>query len=222
MKKLLFLFVLGFGLIAFSACTSNPANQEAPIGENSNNSINTAINNEVAPVLIDGSYVVDVNASQMTWHASRVVASDHTGLIQIKNGNLDVSEGNLIGANFIIDMNTISSDEGLDGLVGHLKSEDFFDVSNYPEAFLEINNVTYLDGAYQITADLGIKGMVSSITFPAQITTEADKLLATAAFSIDRTVWDIRYGSGRFFEDLGDKTIKDQIDFTIQLEAQRQ
>jgi polyisoprenoid-binding protein YceI len=222
MKKLLFLLVLGVGLIAFSACTTNNSNQEIPIGENSNSSINTSTDDEPVTVLKDGSYVVDVNASQMTWHASRIVGNNHRGLIQIKNGNLDVSEGNIIGGNFIIDMNTISSDEDLDNLVTHLKSEDFFDVSNYSEAFLEINNVTYVDGAYQITADLGIKGTVSSITFPAQITNDADRLLATAAFSIDRTVWDIRYGSNKFFEDLGDKTIKDEIDFTIQLEAQRQ
>lgn len=222
MKKIFFLFFLGFGLIAFSACTTNNAQLNSPVEESSNDSMGVAGASEPAPVLIDGSYVVEVNASQMTWHASRVVGSDHSGLIQIKNGNLDVSEGNLMSGNFIIDMNTISSDEGLDNLVNHLKSEDFFDVSNYPEAFLEINNVAYIDGAYQITADLGIKGNVSEITFPAQISNDGDKLLATAAFSIDRTIWDIRYGSGKFFEDLGDKTIKDEIDFTIQLEAQRQ
>jgi hypothetical protein len=38
---------------------------------------------------------------------------------------------------------------------------------------------------------------------------------ATAKITIDRTKWDIKYGSDKFFEDLADKAIKDEIEFDV-------
>jgi hypothetical protein len=46
---------------------------------------------------------------------------------------------------------------------------------------------------------------------------ENGKLVAIGETEIDRTKYDIRYGSGKFFEDLGDKMIYDT--FTVKFKV---
>ena len=76
-------------------------------------------------------------------------------------------------------------------------------------------------GLYQVTGDLTIKGMTAPVSFVAEVRSEEQDLLATAELKIDRTVWGLKYGSGKFFQDLGDKVISDDIEFTVSLRAQR-
>ena len=46
---------------------------------------------------------------------------------------------------------------------------------------------------------------------------KADPNNATATMTIDRSEFNIRYGSGSFFENLGDKTIYDEFDLEVNL-----
>ena len=45
------------------------------------------------------------------------------------------------------------------------------------------------------------------------------KPTATAKITLDRTDFDVRYGSGSFFDNLGDKTIYDEFDRQVSLVA---
>lgn len=212
MKKTFLLLFLGLGLITLSACTGN----KQPAGQN----ILPELEGEVREdSFVDGNYLVNVEDSVLTWHGSRMIASDHTGLVDIKSGNLEVQNGNLVGGEFVMDLNTITSDENLDRLVTHLKSADFFNVEQYPEAKLVINNVVPGVDAYLVEADLTIKDITAPVVFSADLRQEGETMMATAEFVIDRTVWNIRYDSGQFFQDLGDKAIKDDITFGVNLIA---
>jgi polyisoprenoid-binding protein YceI len=215
MKKTFLMVFLGLGLLTLAACTGN----RQPVEPNIVPDLEVDVSEES---FIDGAYVIDTEASVLTWHGARVIASDHTGLVDIKSGNLEVVDGNLVGGEFIIDLTTITSDQDLDRLVTHLKSADFFDVENHPEARLVINSVTPGVGAYIIEADLTIKDITAPVTFSADLAQEDESMLADANFIIDRTVWDIRYDSGKFFQDLGDKAIKDDITFGVSLVANLQ
>jgi len=159
-----------------------------------------------------------ISESVVSWKGYKVLGN-HTGEIRIKEGKLDFDGDNLVGGNFVIDMSTISSTD-LEGetaqkLIGHLSSPDFFGISTFPTASFKITKVVSRGkaGDYKITGNLTIKDKTEEVTF----NTLFDNNSATASFKIDRSKFDIRYGSGSFFENLGDNTIYDEFDIDIKL-----
>jgi len=162
--------------------------------------------------------VVEVKNSSIQWKSEKVVGS-HEGEISLKSGELIYEDGNLVGGNFIMDMNSLIctdlSGEYKGKLEGHLKSEDFFSVETYGTAGLVITNVLKVNSKkHTITADLTIKGITKPITFEAN----AEENKFAAHIHIDRTEFDVKYGSGSFFEGLGDNMIYDEFELTVSLE----
>jgi len=160
---------------------------------------------------------VNVNESSVTWTGKKVTGS-HTGTIQLKSGHFKVEDEKLIGGEFVIDMTTINNND-LTGeykgkLEGHLKSNDFFGIEKYPTAKLIITSVAKKgDETYGVVANLTIKDETHPVTFDLHW----KENLASAKLSIDRTKFNVRYGSGSFFDDLGDKTIYDNFDLEVNL-----
>ncbi|MEZ4995824.1 MAG: YceI family protein [Saprospiraceae bacterium] len=168
---------------------------------------------------------VDTSASYIVWKGYKVTGS-HTGKVMIKNGDLQFDEaGALAGGGFEIDMTTINCEdlqgEWADKLVGHLKSDDFFGVATYPTAKFVITSVVSRGkpGEYKIVGDLTIKETTKEIKFNALLNEVDGKNVATADITIDRSEFDVRYGSGSFFDNLGDKTIYDEFELSINLVA---
>lgn len=159
---------------------------------------------------------VNTDKSTVVWKGKKVTGA-HEGTIQIKSGDLEFDNGDLVGGNFVIDMTTIQttdlSGNMADKLNGHLTSDDFFGVANHPTATLSFTNVTKTDAGYEITADLTIKETTKPITFTAVL----DNGTATADIVVDRTAYDVRYGSGKFFDGLGDKMIYDNFELSVAL-----
>lgn len=165
----------------------------------------------------------DITSSTVTWKGYKVTGS-HEGTIDLQSGNLDYSaEGNLTGGTITIDMASLActdlSGKSAQKLVGHLQSDDFFGVATYPTATLTITDVAPkgTPGDYKVTADLTIKETTESIKFYAQVKDQEGTRVATADLKIDRTDYDVRYGSGSFFDNLGDKTIYDEFDINVTL-----
>jgi polyisoprenoid-binding protein YceI len=103
-------------------------------------------------------------------------------------------------------------------LEGHLKNKDFFNVEEFPLATITITNAVRGSGnSYKIMANLTIKGITHPISFAADVNVNGKNFLATAKIKIDRTKWDIKYNSGNYFKDLGDKLILDEVEFDIYL-----
>jgi polyisoprenoid-binding protein YceI len=169
------------------------------------------------------SYDVDINQSNVVW-TGRKVAGEHTGTIQIKEGNLEVDGNKLQGGSFVIDMNSITNSD-LEGeykgkLEGHLKSDDFFGVATHPTAQFVITKAeAKKNGQYEITGDLTIKNITHEVSFPATVKVESAQVTADAKITVDRSKYDVRYGSGSFFDNLGDKTIYDDFDLEVSLIA---
>jgi polyisoprenoid-binding protein YceI len=174
----------------------------------------------VAPV----SYTVDVNSSSVVWNGYKVTGK-HNGTVKIKNGTLQMTDGKLTGGSFQIDMTTIKCND-LEGewagkLEGHLKSDDFFGVNNFPVAKYEITRVLPQDskGNYKIIGNLTIKETTKEIKFFANVVENAGKVSASGKMTIDRSEFNVKYGSGSFFDGLGDKTIYDEFDLQVSLVA---
>lgn len=165
---------------------------------------------------------VDTDASVISWKAYKVTG-EHEGVLKVKDGQLDFTDGALTGGSFAIDMTTIKVTD-LEGgmaakLEGHLKSADFFGIEAHPTASFNITKVVSrgAPGDYRVTGDLTIKENTKEIRFNTSIVEEDGVYVATADLKLDRTDFDVRYGSGSFFENLGDKTIYDEFDLGIKL-----
>lgn len=165
---------------------------------------------------------VDTNESYVSWKGYKVTGS-HYGKVKLKEGNLAYENDQLVGGGFTIDMGSISV-EDLSGnyaqkLEGHLKSPDFFGVEKYPTANFVITKVISrgTPGSYKVIGNLTIKETTKEIKFNAQIDEKEGKKVATADITVDRSEFDVRYGSGSFFDNLGDKTIYDEFELTVNL-----
>jgi polyisoprenoid-binding protein YceI len=163
-------------------------------------------------------YRVNSTSSTLEWEAKKVTGQ-HVGTISFGEGVLNVERKKITGGKVAVEMNTIvDTDLTNDGykqkLIGHLKSDDFFGVDKFPQATLEVTKVALKsDNLYHFTADLTIKGISSAVEFDAEVKDDAGQLTATGLMVVNRTKYGIKYGSGSFFEGLGDKMIYD--DFTL-------
>lgn len=170
------------------------------------------------------AFEVDTKASKVYWNAKKVTG-EHSGFVSLSGGKVWVENNSVVGANINMDMNTIvntdlKDEEWNNKLVGHLKSEDFFSVEKFPVASFEITSVkSESKGDYMVKGNLTIKGITNEISFPAKVTMANENVNASGTAKIDRTKWDIRYGSGKFFEGLGDKMIYDEFEITFDLSA---
>ena len=165
---------------------------------------------------------VDTTASQITWKGYKVTG-EHAGTIAVKEGNFTYDGTILTGGNFVIDMTSIACTD-LQGeyagkLVGHLKSDDFFGVATYPTAKFEITKVVSRGkaGDYKVTGNLTIKETTKEIRFNVNVDQSTGVPVATADITIDRSDFNVKYGSGSFFDNLGDKTIYDEFDLGLKL-----
>jgi len=164
---------------------------------------------------------INVQESTITWTGKKVTGQ-HTGTIDIKGGNLTFDDnGQLSGGQFEIDMNSIActdlSGSSASQLESHLKSDDFFGVAAFPVAILNITNVSNAgNDTYNVVADITIKG----ITQPIEFTTTMIDAHALANIVIDRSKFNVRYGSGSFFQNLGDKAIYDEFTLEVKLSIQ--
>lgn len=168
-----------------------------------------------------------VAKSIIHWTATKVVGGGHNGTIQILQNNLQFSSGLLMGGSVIADMTTIANSD-LEGewnqkLVGHLNSEDFFSTAKYPTATLKTTEIHKSSEAntYNIVADLTIKGITNSESFVAKVVEKEDMYITTVKLNIDRTKYNVRYGSPSFFDDLGDKAISDEFTLNTTIVTQK-
>ena len=161
---------------------------------------------------------VNTKTSTVTWKGYKVTGS-HTGTITIKSGNLIFDDEVLTAGNFVIDMTTINVTD-LEGdsktqLEGHLKSDDFFGVTKFTTASLVFTNVkSNGKNAYKVTGNITIKGKTETINFDLSVYGSK----ATVTMKIDRSKFDVRYGSTSFFDGLKDKAIYDEFDLVADLE----
>lgn len=161
---------------------------------------------------------IDTKKSSVKWLGEKI-GGQHEGNIQIKSGNIELVKDQIVGGNFVIDMTSITNtdleDEGYNQkLVGHLKSDDFFGVEKYPTASFVIKKSTkFSNGKASLTGDITIKDKTESITF--EVGKEGKEF--TAKVEIDRSKFDVRYGSDSFFDNLGDKAIDDIFILDIKL-----
>jgi polyisoprenoid-binding protein YceI len=175
---------------------------------------------------LTSAYVIDNKESVVTWKGSMAFAGkgEHIGYVFISKGDLTIDKGKLIGGTVDVDMTTITDKvHGSDnGLVNHLKDHDFFDVKKFPTAAFAITKVEPAsDDNINITGSLTIKGITHAVTFPAKAEVKDGVVNANGKLIIDRTKWDVRYKSGKFYDNLADEAISDDIELDLKIVAKK-
>ncbi|ARV10368.1 lipid-binding protein [Winogradskyella sp. PC-19] len=158
---------------------------------------------------------VNTEQSTVKW-VGKKVTGQHEGTIKLESGSLQFDGKTLTGGNFVIDMTTITvtdlEGKGKTNLEGHLKSDDFFGVEKHGKANFTITKVNKIDVKnHEVSGDLTIK----NITKPINFTMVVDVNSATAKVIVDRSKFDVRYGSPSFFNDLKDKAIYDDFELSV-------
>lgn len=161
---------------------------------------------------------INVEKSTINWIGKKI-GGEHQGFIKLTDGSLELKEDKINSGSFTIDMTSITNTD-LENetynqkLVGHLKSDDFFGVAKFPTANLKVTKSTkFVDGKATLTGTITIKGMTETVSF--EVTQSKDSY--TGTIEIDRSKFNVRYGSSSFFDSLGDKAIDDIFILNIKL-----
>jgi polyisoprenoid-binding protein YceI len=159
----------------------------------------------------------DNSKTTLVWLGEKVTGQ-HIGTIKLRSGWLNWKENKILSGEFLIDMKTIVDADSTAKLIGHLKSDDFFGVEKFPFAKLLITGSTAFDkGSGVVQGTLTIKGITNPIEFKSNMQKKDDGIWFYSNIIIDRTKFNVRYGSGSFFDNLGDKVIYDEFKLKVAL-----
>lgn len=211
--------IAGLGL-AVTGCKDN--NNEAEVAEEKDAATAQAEATE---------FTVDTAESVIEWEGEKPTGT-HTGVIKVTQGSFKANDSIIESGTFVIDMQSIEvtdlEGEEKTNLEAHLKGTvegkegDFFNVNEFPNATFEVTGITEEAGQNMLQGNLTIKGETKNISFPVNIDRDGENLtITTQEFTIDRTKWNVNYGSKSVFDGLGDKFINDDIALKLNLKAKK-
>lgn len=220
-QKNLFLLASAFTAFVFTACSDAPQGDQAKIGEQ-----------QQAAAVTGQTFAVDTTVSKIRFTGNGV-GKNHPGIFTVSSGTVAVSNDQITGGSFTINIASMKMEEEGDmfqnKLRGHLLSGDFFDAAKFGTAKFEITNVvpyvkndkdsSVVEGAnFAVSGNLTLKEDSKNITFPARIDLDGNTLKAKGNFNIDRTQWRMNYGNDKT---LGDKFISETVNIELDLQATR-
>ncbi len=177
----------------------------------------------VITILISGNmnaqekYNADRDKTILAWLGEKILGQ-HTGTVNLQSGWIIWQDNKILSGEFVIDMTTIKDNDANARLEGHLKSDDFFGVEKFPVSKLVITGSTPFDkGTGTVKGNLTIKGITNPIEFKSTMQNSDDGIWFYANIIVNRTKYNVRYGSGTFFDNLGDKTIYDEFKLKVNL-----
>ena len=218
MKRVLILFAASTFMVACGGGSQQEAvetteEQDLPVVE--------------ASVIYEGE-----EGSTMNWRGFKThVPWDHTGMIKIAGGEINMEGENMVAGSFHVDMNSIAltgslkdNEEKSKRLIGHLRSDDFFAVDSFPTTKFDITRVVAMEGdsvkaTHMISGNLTIRGITKNISFPAMVMMHDQKLhIKAETFTIDRTEWNVMYDSESWIGEITEATKEKLIDHNIELD----
>ena len=166
--------------------------------------------------LFSQEYGIDLEKSKIKWTGKEITTSSHYGTLKFIDGEIKFQPGAVTGK-VVVDMESLSVDDLTGGskakLEGHLRSDDFFSVSSHKSSTIEVTSSKKNGDDFDVDGVLTIKGISHPISFVLSV----DDKVATSKLTFDRSKYDVRFRSGTFFENLGDKLILDDIELEVEL-----
>lgn len=200
--------------------------------KNENKEVQTIDAQDAAAATMEAvAFEVDTTASVINWKGEKPTGT-HVGTIKLTEGTFKANDSLIESGTFVIDMTSIE-DTDLEGedkanLENHLKGTvegkegDFFNVTKYPTGTFEVTGVSNKDGKTMLQGNLTLKDITKNVEFPVTIKMNGDTMeLTSEKFNIDRTKWNVNYGSKSVFDGLGDKFINDEIELMLDVKAKK-
>lgn len=214
MKKSFFLLFFALSASFLLSCKSD-TNTTAQTQSTKTEVIEETVIPQETTTITDGSYIIDIAASTLNWSGSKPSGKKHMGTVQLKSGTFAAKNGQFTEGQAIIDMNSIINSDQTGQwktkIENHLKSPDFFDVAKYATSTITIKEAK--NNGFKST--LTIKGIEKTVFIPATILPQGNNLVVTIKpFKIDRTEWGVKFNSGKFFQNLKDRMISDDMVFS--------
>ena len=158
--------------------------------------------------------------SYLRWYGEELTGKTHFGNLSFKKAQINLQDGVITSGNFLVNMTSLTVEDlsggGKAKLTRHLKSDDFFSVEKHPEAILTITQKAKVEnGVQSLVGELTIKGIHHPVEFTMTL---GDNNSANAQLTFDRSKYEVRFRSGSFFENLGDKLILDDIKLEAKLQ----
>ena len=184
------------------------------------NTSQSVSSNDTVRQATDATYIINPDQSIIVWTGREVTTSKHFGNIYFASGQFEVKSGLISSGEFVVDMTTIDNqdlpEERRPRLEAHLKSDDFFSVESHPTALLSIlSSESMSEGKWLVSGELTIKTFTHPVEF--EMLNSNDGWKANLVF--DRSKYEVKFRSGTFFENLGDKLIYDDIELVINLKT---
>tara|TARA_B100000579_G_scaffold172895_1_gene140900 strand:+ start:55 stop:717 length:663 start_codon:yes stop_codon:yes gene_type:complete len=205
------------GLLLITGCSTKDKNSSKEV----------KVLSVIETKLNTGSYNVLEDSSQVLWECEWLGGAKHDGSVQLVSGSIDISETSDVNGKFIVDLNSmkcfdLKNEFTNKKLIGHLKSDDFFDVANYPNAVLELVSGKNISGnEFKFNGNLTIKGRTHPVTFKGTVVENNSSYDADLKLIFDRSKYDVRYRSASLFSDLGDRIIADDVKLTVKAKFKR-
>lgn len=198
--------------------------QSSGIADTSRITIQNSANATNLKSASSGSYSIDAATSSVRWSGEKITGKKHSGTISVKKGVLHMQDGQISGGEIILDMNTLTnldlSGESKTKLENHLKSDDFFAIAKFPEASYMITSATAKSAIeFELTGKLTIKGITKEVKSNIVVAPNGENVNIGGGFVFDRSQFDVRYGSDKFFDNLGNDLIKNDVLLTIDLKG---
>ena len=205
------------GLLLITGCSTKDKNSSKEV----------KVLSVIETKLTTGIYNVLEDSSQVLWECEWLGGAKHDGSVQLVSGSIDISETSDVNGKFIVDLNLmkcfdLKNEFTNKKLIGHLKSDDFFDVANYPNAVLELVSGKNISGnEFKFNGNLTIKGRTHPVTFKGTVVENNSSYDADLKLIFDRSKYDVRYRSASLFSDLGDRIIADDVKLTVKAKFKR-
>jgi polyisoprenoid-binding protein YceI len=208
--------------IALTSCGA-PAetNSEAPTAKEE-------IKTPEAVEFMGGTYAVDQEASTVKWKGTEITTKYHEGTVRVYKGSINVIDKSISDGFVAIDMSSmVCTDEGMNddskaSLIGHLQSDDFFGVEQFPFSRIDIEGIKTKGDVSYAYGKMYVRDIGAPINFPVTISEEDGNMVVDASLTFDRSKHDVKFRSGAFpdlFPNLGDKLINDDIELDVHIVA---
>ena len=186
------------------------------------------LDNDVALLVFDaGKYIAESDSSSVFWECRWLGGKKHDGDVYLEQGSVNIKDDGNISGNFVVDMNTIDCFDienvgTKNKLIGHLKSDDFFDVENHQKARLEIHSSENIGGNnFLFKGSLTIKSITNPIEMKGEVQKFDSGYSADIKLVFDRSKYDVRHRSASFFNDLGDRIISDEVFLNVKIKLNK-
>jgi polyisoprenoid-binding protein YceI len=175
---------------------------------------------------LTGQYVLDASHSRIGFVARHAMVTKVRGAFNEYEGTGYLDGENPANSKVSVKIQAASIDTRNEQRDGHLKSNDFLDMENYPEITFESTEAKQVDDTtFELTGDLTIKGVTKSVTVPFTFEGSAtdpfgnQRVGFEGAVTINRKDWGVNWNAAL---EAGGVLVSEKVTLEFELSAIKQ